>query len=290
MEHLSDLETIEIDLLLEAIFRHSGYDFRQYARGSVSRNLQRELEQAKLKHISQLIPLVLNNDERMSSLLQSLSINVTDFFRDPNSYKAIVEHVFPVLRSFPFFKVWHAGCSNGKEVYSLAILLEEAGLLERSLIYATDFNHQVLDKARDGIYPKEDIDSISEDYRIAGGNRDIQDYFSSHYKLARIKPHIRKRITFAHHNLATDSVFGEMQLIVCRNVLIYFDQHLKAKVLNLFEDSLCNSGFLLLGATESVDQYRNKEAFMPICRKNRLYKKLISTGETVSTNRGLQYV
>ncbi len=265
---------IEVDLVLEAIFRCCGYDFRQYAKGSITRNLQREVDHKGLNRISELLPLIIYDADKLHDLVHNLSIGVTDFFRDAQSYQVLVDQVFPTLRSFPFIKVWHAGCSNGKEVYSLAMLLNEAGLLERCLIYATDISHASLKVAKKGIYSREEVDEAQQRYLDAGGNSKIQDHFNCHYDVAQIESHIRKRITFAHHNLAADNVFGEMQLIICKNVLIYFDKNLKQRVIQLFHDSLSPSGYVMLGTTESIDLKQLNRTFKTECLAKRLYKKI----------------
>ena len=281
MNDIAVIENIELDALVDCIFQCSGYDFRQYARASLYRIIQRELEIDGLNHISDLIPIVLHQPARLHRLLQTLSINVTEFFRDPEAYRVMVEHVFPVLHSFPFIKVWHAGCATGQEVYSMAILLEECGLLKRTLIYATDFNHQVLAQAKKAIFPLRDIENLSERYHQSGGKADLWCYFHSKYKIAKVENRLRERITFAHHNLATDSVFGEMQLILCKNVLIYFNRELKEKVIKLFDDSLCQGGFLCLGPTESLDSCNLQSCYQALKGSRQVYKKALINNETL---------
>ncbi len=273
MQTLADSQNIELDILLDTIYKCCGYDFRQYARASINRSIINEVTRNNLKHISDLIPLILHDTQKLNELIHNLSINVTDFFREPEGYRALVNEVFPLLRSFSFVKIWHAGCSTGKEVYSLAILLKEAGLLERCLIYATDFNHSILSKAKAGVYSRDEIENLDDRYSQAGGSQSVTEYFNYRYDVAKISSHIAERITFAHHNLATDSVFGEMQLIICKNVLIYFGKKLKKKVIQLFYDSLCPAGFLLLGNTEFIETHRLNTEFSYVCTKNHLYKK-----------------
>lgn len=272
MTDYSRTEQIELEALVNCIYQHCGYDFRHYAPASLYRMIQHELERDNLSHISELIPEVLYQPERLGEFVQNLSVNVTDFFRDPTTYARLVEQVFPTLKSFPFIKIWYAGCATGKEVYSLAMLLAEADLLDRTTLYATDFNHAVLSQAQSGIYPCQDLDEMESRYRAAGGQSDLRDYFETGGRQASIHTDLRDHITFAHHNLATDSVFGEMQLIICKNVMIYFNRQLKQKVLNLFCDSLYQGGFLCLGATESLDVITDTEVLTPVAGASNVYK------------------
>jgi len=269
----TSVSEIELTALLECVYRHSGYDFRHYSRTSVQRCLAQHLQAEGLAHVSELIPLILYRPDALQRLLQCLSINVTQFFRDPFFFRALQERVFPVLKTFAFFKIWHAGCSSGEEVYSLAILLDEAGLLDRARLYATDFNHGILAKAREAVFPEADLDTRQAAYRQSGGQGALKQHFHCRYGVAKPARHLREHITFAHHNLAGDGVFGEMQLIVCRNVMIYFDRQLKKRVLTLFHQSLYPSGFLCLGDRESLDREMEKAHFELLDRKARIYRK-----------------
>ncbi len=273
MESIADTELIELDAVLRVIHQHCGYDFRNYSKSSIHRSLVHELERYKLSHMSELIPLILYQPEVLQNVLQRLSIKVTEFFRDPCFFHSLSQDIFPLLRTFPFFKIWHAGCASGEEVYSLAILLEEAGLLDRARIYATDFNHSILAKAKEGIFARNKVEEFAKHYWEAGGNQEFLNYFHSKYNVAKINSHFKRKITFAHHNLVTDSVFGEMQMVVCRNVLIYFDQDLKTRVLKLFFDSLCHGGILCLGSKESLEYLNCGHLFEGYEKKYSIYRK-----------------
>lgn len=286
MNEITAIEKIELNLVVNCIYQCSGYDFSGYCEPSLIRNLKREVERNQLLNISELIPLMLHDSGKLFTLIQNLSVNVTHYFRDPEIFKSLISELFPILKSFPFIKIWHAGCASGEEVYSLAILLEEHNLLDRTLIYATDFNHQVLSKAKKGIYHLDDVEEARERYLSAGGSREFIDYFQCRYDVAKIKDDIRKRITFAHHNLATDSVFGEMQLIICKNVLIYFNKKLKFRVIKLFYESLYYGGYLSLGTTETLDFFGKQGYFCEVENVSHTYKKTSNASEFTIENRG----
>jgi chemotaxis protein methyltransferase CheR len=268
-----EIEQIEIDLLLEAAFRRYGYDFRSYSRASVERRIRHFLAGSDFGRISDLIPRIMTDGDLFSELARNFSVSVTEMFRDPFVYKTLREQVMPVLRTFPFVKVWHAGCATGEEAYSLAIVMRECELLERATIYGTDFNDEVLDTARKGIYPDQKIREFTRNYQDSGGTRSFSDYYHSRYGSAALLSQLKDRITFASHNLVSDGVFGEMQLVFCRNVLIYFDRELQDRVLGLFTDSLVHGGFLCLGTKEDLrfsavaDQYEVVDAVSKIYKK-----------------------
>jgi chemotaxis protein methyltransferase CheR len=249
----ADLNEIELDLLVEAIYRRYGYDFRNYARASLMRRVKHHLTRWRVPDIASLIPVILRDEMRFQSLLFDISVTVTEMFRDPWFFVALQEQVFPFLQTFPFLNIWVAGCATGEEVYSLAILLQESGLAERARIYATDINTTALKKARSRIYPLDRMKDASRNYLEAGGKRSLSAYYIAEYDGAILAPSLQKRVTFASHNLATDGVFGEMHLILCRNVLIYFDRSLQNRVLRTFRDSLRRNGFLCLGNRETLD-------------------------------------
>jgi chemotaxis protein methyltransferase CheR len=248
-----DIEDIELDALLQIIDQCYGYDFKDYARASLKRRVGHRLSVEKCLHISELIPLVVHNKSIFGRLLSDLSIGVTEMFRDPVFFNSVTRQVFPLLKTFPFFKIWHAGCSTGEEVYSLAILLEEAGLLDQARIYATDINKVSLCSAKEGIYRERAIDQLAAQYLAAGGKHRLKDYFHCKYGSVKILEKLKRRITFARHNLVCDGVFGDMQLVICRNVLIYFNKALKQRAVQLFYDSLCTGGILCIGNKESLD-------------------------------------
>ncbi|MBI9070942.1 MAG: protein-glutamate O-methyltransferase CheR [Melioribacteraceae bacterium] len=270
----SKLEELEIRLLLEAVFEKYGYDFRDYAMASVRRRILSFMEIHKIEKISELIPLVLHNKKTFNLFIKRLSITVTEMFRDPFVYKFIRENVIDILRTYPFIKVWHAGCASGEEVYSLAILLKEEGLLERTQIYATDFNNIALNKAKEGIFDIKNIKKYSVNYRDAGGKDSLSSYYHSKYDSVMMNNELKKNITFANHNLITDTVFGEMHLIFCRNVMIYFNKELQGKVFDLFDKSLIPRGFLCLGSKESLKFSTIEEKYNTLGLKERVYQKL----------------
>lgn len=247
-----DLEELEIDLLLEALDQRYGYDFRHYARASLRRRLLGLLDREGLKYVSELIPLALRREGFLDQLVNGVSVTVTEPFREPLTLAALREHVFPWLQSHAFAKIWHAGCASGEEVYSLAILLAEAGMLDRVQIYATDINTAALAIAREGIYPLEIVRAAEDSYRRAGGKGKLSDYYVGQYGRAKFARSLQDRLVFSQHNLVTDAAFGDMQLILCRNVLIYFKRELQDRVLQLFLGSLARRGFLALGLKESL--------------------------------------
>jgi len=271
-----DTETIELNLLLEGIWLKYGYDLRSYSRASVKRRLQQCLCAAGMDRFSELLPRVLHDEAFFDSMLKNLSVTVTEMFRDPSFFRDIREHVVKALRTYPSLKIWHAGCATGEEAYSMAILLKEEGLLNRTRLYATDFNKQSLDVAKSGIYSLEHLQQYTSNYVAAGGAGAFSDYYRARYGSAKMDSSLTKRITFSPHNLVTDGVFGEMQMVVCRNVLIYFDRPLQNRVLQLFSDSLCRGGFLGLGSKESIDSDAGR-IFEPIVRREKIFKKGLST-------------
>lgn len=273
----TDIEDIEIQSLLDTVYLCRGHDFRHYSFQTVKRRLQILLEREKLQYFSELTPLVLHDERFLRRFLHVLSINVTEMFRDPDFYLALQQQVFPLLQTFPFFKIWHAGCATGEEAYTLAILLEEYGLYDRARIYATDNNKEVIAKAKEGIYKSEDIARHQQSYEVAGGKGAICDHFYSKYGYAKIDEKLKRHITFAHHDLTRDGVFAEAQLIICRNVLIYFNKNLKQRVLHLFHRSLTASGIFCLGQKESLEHIGLHGYFEVVDRKQRIYKKAKST-------------
>lgn len=268
-----DLERIEIDLLLEGIRRRWGYDFRHYSYASLKRRLDIARKEAGDANFLQLLDQLLHDQTIFDGFLRHMSITVTEMFRDPPYYQLVREKVIPALRTYPFVKIWHAGCATGEEAYSMAILLHEEGYLDRTRIYATDFNKRSLDIADKAVYSEKNIESYAANYYECGGKRDFSDYFISGYDRVKLKDFLKERITFSYHNLVTDGVFGEMNLISCRNVLIYFDKVLQDRVLGLFADSLRHGGFLCLGAKESLNFSNVKSQFEPLEGKKKIYKK-----------------
>ena len=270
-----EVEPIEVSLLLEAIFQRYGYDFRGYARASVERRLQQFLSASGCATYTEVIGRVLRDDGFFHKLVPYFSVSVTSLFRDPFFYAAVRHEVFPLLRTWPHFKVWHAGCATGEEVYSLAILLREDGLLDRALLYATDISQPALDTGKAGIYSLEVLRQGSRNYLEAGGQGSLSNYYRARYDAGVMDSSLGARVTFARHNLAMDRSFGEMQLIVCRNVLIYFDQALQDRVLGLFADSLDNGGYLCLGDKETLAFSAMADRFTVVDDKARIFKKRV---------------
>jgi chemotaxis protein methyltransferase CheR len=268
-----DNTAIELRLLMEAIYLKYNHDFRDYTGASQKRRVLYALDQLDLPTISALQEKVLRDPALFAQLLQYLTIPVSEMFRDPAYFLALRRQVVPVLQTYPSIKVWVAGCSTGEEVYSLAILLREEGLLERALIYATDINPSSLDKARQGIFPLDAVRGFTANYQRAGGQRAFSDYYTAAYDAARFDPSLRANVIFADHSLATDSVFAETQLVSCRNVLIYFNRQLQDRALGLFHESLCHRGFLGLGSKESIDFSAYAERFSALSPAERIYRK-----------------
>jgi chemotaxis protein methyltransferase CheR len=269
----SEIEDIEVDLLLEAVFRRYGYDFRSYARASVDRRIRQYVAKMRAPTISDLIPRVIHDEGAFSELAQQFSVSVTEMFRDPFVFRALREKVAPVLGTFPFVKAWAAGCATGEEVYSLAIVLKESGVYDRSTIFGTDFNDDALRKAKQGIYSTERIQEFTRSYQEGGGTRSFAEYYHASYDSASLDASLKERITFANHNLTTDNVFGEMNLVFCRNVLIYFNRELQERALRLFSESLVRGGFLVLGTKEDLRFSGVAGAFEVVDRAARIYKK-----------------
>lgn len=225
--------------------------------------------------ILELTRRVLYDETFFREVLLDFSINVTEMFRDPEFFKYIKDEIFPILESYPEVKIWHAGCSSGEEVYSMAIMLKEYGIYDRCRIYATDFNENILKRAKDGIYSLESMKEYTKNYILAGGDNSFSDYYLAKYDSAIIDSDLKKNVTFAEHNLVTDGVFGQMNLIMCRNVLIYFDRSLQNKVNRLFTDSLIKSGFLCLGTKESLKYSSVIDDYETIDETLRIYKKIL---------------
>jgi chemotaxis protein methyltransferase CheR len=268
-----DIEEIEVDLLLEAIYRRYGFDFREYAPASLKRRLWRRTHAEGLERLSELQARVLHDPQCMERLLLDLSINVTSMFRDPSFYTAFREKVVPLLRTYPFARIWVAGCSSGEEVYSLAIMLDEADLLSRTRIYATDINEAVLERARLGVFPLGKMQEYTQNYVHAGGERAFSEYYLASYDGAVFDRRLVENVVFAQHNLVSDRAFNEFHVIVCRNVMIYFDRSLQERVLALFHESLVRFGVLALGHKETIrlspfaDRYEDLDGVEKLFRK-----------------------
>ncbi|UDK98926.1 protein-glutamate O-methyltransferase CheR [Lysinibacillus sphaericus] len=264
---------MEIELLLEAIYRLSGFDFRQYNRSSISRRIYNRMRVSNIPTISRVQEKAIHEESFLEQLLNDFSINVTEMFRNPSFFKAFRKEVVPYLRQYPEIRIWHAGCATGEEVYSMAILLQEEGLIDRSVIYATDMNEHVLEKAKKGAFSIKKMQAYTTNYMLAGGDHAFSEYYKTDYQYAYFHPELLKNIIFAQHNLVTDQSFNEFHVIVCRNVLIYFSPALQSQVHHLFYDSLSRDGFLCLGDKETlrcdgiISKYKETVAIEKIYQK-----------------------
>jgi len=267
-----DIEDIEVQLFVRAMQLRHGYDFSEYAPASLKRRLQQLVRTHGVGSISELNSRLLHEDGFVARVIEGLSVPVSEMFRDPPVFRALRDKVFPVLASYPEINIWQAGCAHGQEVYSLAILLEEAGLYERSRIYATDFNDAALAIATDGIYATREARDWSRNYMEAGGSHSLSDYYSARYDFIKLDKRLRRNVTFFNHNLVTDEVFCEAHLILCRNVLIYFSNPLQDRTLGLFRDSLVRGGFLCLGTRENIDFSPAGAGFTDVEHALRIYQ------------------
>jgi chemotaxis protein methyltransferase CheR len=269
-----DVEEIELHLLLEGVYRRYGFDFREYAPASLRRRVWRRMRAEGLTTIAGLTEKLLHDPATMERLLLDLSINVTSMFRDPSFYVAFREKVVPLLRTYPFTRIWVAGCSTGEEVYSLAILLQEEDLYERARIYATDINESVIDRARAGVFPLEKMREYTQNYQRAGGKRAFSEYYLAAYDGAQFHNTVTENVVFAQHNLVSDSSFNEFQVIVCRNVMIYFDRTLQNRVHELFYESLVRLGVLGLGHKETIHFSPVEDRYEELDPDEKLYRKI----------------
>lgn len=270
------IEDIEIRLLLEALFLKYHYDFRNYAMASTKRRLKQAREQLGFSTFSALQEALLHEPALLPRLLKYLTVQVSEMFRDPGYFNAIREKIVPHLRTYPSLKVWIAGCSDGEELYSLAILFREEGLEDRTIFYATDINHEALEAAEAGIYALDRVQLFTENHRKSGGKSSLSDYYQAAYGRVTFDRTLRRNVVFSDHSLVTDAVFAEMHFISCRNVMIYFDRGLQDRTLGLFKDSLARKGFLGLGSKESVRFSRHAEAFSDFVREEKIYQRRVT--------------
>jgi chemotaxis protein methyltransferase CheR len=269
---LSDFE-IELQLLLDAVYLKYHYDFRSYALASLKRRVKAAMERFSCDSLSLLQDRILRDPVIFQDLLDMLTVPVSDMFRDPAYFRGIRESVVPLLRTYPSLKIWVAGCSTGEEAYSLAILLQEEGLLSRSLIYATDINPHILKRAEAGVFAVDRVVGFTENHRKSGARTSLSDYYTAAYGRAVFDKSLRTQMVFSDHSLATDSVFAEVQLVSCRNVLIYFNRDLQDRAIGLFRDAICRKGFLGLGSKESLRLSAHAEAFVELVRNERIFQK-----------------
>lgn len=270
----SKVEDIEIQLLIEGIYQIYGVDFRNYALSSFKRRIRKILEVEDLTTVSALQAKILHDPESLQRFLLAVTVNVTSMFRDPDFFQAFRHHVVPLLRTYPYIRIWHAGCSQGQEVYSMAILLQEEGLYHRCRIYATDTNEAVIRQAQSGIYPIGLMQQYTQLYLQAGGNRSFSEYYTAAYEHAIFRSSLKDNIVFSQHNLATDRSFNEFNVILCRNVLIYFDQFLQHRVYQLFHESLSKFGILCLGQQESLRLNPHQNKYESIGKGEKIYRRM----------------
>ena len=271
-----EVEDLEIRLLLEGILQIYGYDFREYAASSIKRRLTHWLAESDFDTFSQAQSQLLRDRSLFEDLLRGVTVNVTEMFRDPTFFKAVREQVVPFLKTYPFVKIWHAGCSTGEEAYSMAILLNEEGMEGRYRLYATDINESVLHAAEEGVMPLAEMQRFTRNYQRAGGTAPFANYYTARYDRAVLAASLRKNIVFSPHNLATDAEFGEMNMILCRNVMIYFKHSLKERCIELFDNSLVPGGFLCLGLKETLERKKKGETYEELLPRMRIYRKAMA--------------
>lgn len=276
LDYPGDVERVEIDALTGAIFDYYGFDFRLYATSSLKRRLWKFAEKEGLKTLSALQEAILHDGAAMERLLGVLSVKVTSMFRDPGFYRSFREHALPLLRTYPSVRIWHAGCASGEEVYSMAILLQEEGLLAGSRIYATDFNQDAIRRAKAGIYPIDRMQEYTRNYIDAGGKRTFSDYYTASHDSVKMNPALVRDVVFAQHDLATDHSFAEVNALICRNVLIYFNRDLQDRVHEIFHATLVPFGILALGAKESLRATRWARAYVTLDDRYKVYRKVSS--------------
>jgi chemotaxis protein methyltransferase CheR len=273
MTQVDELQNMEIGILLEQVAEVYGYDFRGYSEASIRRRMVQWLLDSGFPSFVEARARVLRDPAVFEGLLRGITVNVSEMFRDPSVFSAIREQVVQHLKTYPFVKIWHAGCASGEEAYSMAILLEEEGLGGRYRIYATDINQKVLQRAQEGIFPLRDMELFTRNYQKSGGSSSFSDYYTARYGHAMLTPSLKQHIVFASHNLAVDGDFGEMQMVFCRNVLIYFKQPLKERALKLFDSSLSAGGFLCLGTKETLDGRAIYPHYAELAPRTRIYRK-----------------
>jgi chemotaxis protein methyltransferase CheR len=268
------LEDIEIALLLEGLYRFYGFDFREYSQASLKRRILERMRAEGIATVSGFQERVLHDAACMERLLLGLSVHVTSMFRDPGFYLTFRKKVVPILKTYPTVRIWHAGCSTGEEVYSMAILLQEEGLYRRCLIYATDISHEVLRRAKDGIFPLAAMQEYTTNYVKAGGKHEFSDYYTAHYDNVIFHPSLKANVVFAEHNLATDGSFNEFHVILCRTVMIYFNKALQERVHNLIYESLTTLGVFGMGNKESLKFTPREQFYEKLDSRDKLYRKV----------------
>ncbi|EPJ52580.1 MAG: cheR-type MCP methyltransferase [Osedax symbiont Rs2] len=271
---MKEIDTVpfEVNQLLEAVYFRYGYDFRHYARESIERRILYRVVHSELDNVSQMIAKLVHEPDYFNLFLNDMSVTVTDMFRDPLVFKKIRTQVFLQFKTYSRINIWHAGCATGEEVYAMAIMLEEEGLLDRSQLYATDFNNHSLTLAKEGIYSQQHMSKYQKNYKKSGGKNKLADYYHTKHEHIKFDQELRQHITFANHNLVKDKEFAQMHLVMCRNVLIYFDHQLQQRVLNLFNNSLVDRGYLVLGREETLGSAKMHALFESVDAKYRIYR------------------
>jgi Methylase of chemotaxis methyl-accepting proteins len=273
-ESCNELEEIEIHLLLEGIYSYYGFDFRSYVFASIRRRIWYRIRAERLKNVTSLLEKVLHDPKTMERLLSDFSIHVSEMFRDPQFFKSFRKNVVPLLRELPYVRIWHAGCSSGEEVCSMAIILQEEGLYHKTKIYATDMNEDLLRKAKERGYPLENMRAYRDNYQLAGGKNEFEEYYKVSDGKAVFHPSLTQNVVFAQHNLATDHSFNEFNVIICRNVMIYFDRVLQDRVHGLFYESLCTLGILGLGKKEDIAFNSYSHCYEAFDKEEKIYRKV----------------
>jgi chemotaxis protein methyltransferase CheR len=267
------IDGVDLELILTDLVEIYGYDFTRYSRASLQRRLDRVFLMDRFPSFAEFRYRIRNDPNYVKHFIEELTVNVTSMLRDPGFYKTIRQEILPVLATYPFIRIWHAGCSTGEEVYSMAILLQEANILHKSLLYATDINPLVIEKGKKGIFPLSQVRQYSENYIQSGGTHDFSSYYTANYNLAKFDESLNKKMIFSTHNLVSDSSFNEFQLIFCRNVLIYFEKDLQARVLSLFDNSLQTLGYLALGTKESLRFSNLESKYKPVVPEEKIWRK-----------------
>ncbi len=267
------IEDIELETLINDVYEYYGFDFGSYSKASLKRRVNRVFQLGEFENFYEFLSKVRYNPEYYKSMIDEITVNVTEMFRDPSFYAVVRNEILPILGTKPFIRLWHAGCSTGEEVYSMAIMLKEAGLLHKSILYATDINTKVLESAKKGIFPLRMMKEYSENYRDAGGQEDFSSYYIANYGSAKFNEELAEKMVFSQHNLVSDNSFNEFDMILCRNVLIYFDNDLQKRVINLFDESLSILGFLALGTKETI-KYSISQSKYKQLEKEKIWRKI----------------
>lgn len=266
------IEDIELDALINEVYEQYGFDFGNYSKASLKRRVDRLYQMDGFVHFHEFLHRIQTDDKYYKRMVEEITVNVTEMFRDPLFYSVLRKEIMPILALKPFIRIWHAGCSTGEEVFSMAIILKELGLLDKTLLYATDINNTVLETAKKGVFPLRMMKQYSENYLASGGTEDFSSYYSANFNIVKFNTDLSERMVFSQHNLVSDTSFNEFDLILCRNVLIYFNNNLQSRAIKLFDDSLAIFGFLALGSKETIKYTEGASNFVQL-RKEKIWKK-----------------